>query len=205
MTLTHEALRQEAPHDAEALFPEARRRRRRIRIIVGVIVLVAAVAIAIPIGGFTGRHHPGAGIPSSQRVLAPLLADARRTCDGTGLRAISSSRGKAHLYGAYLTTVRQAVNWPTKIYPLSGSPTPTTLGSDHHPINNAEGWPLGLNSSRPATICIFTGNFVYTVPSMQGVPTDERAKVFLVYVGVIGSGVSITPANSVPRTPVPVA
>jgi hypothetical protein len=205
MTITDEAPSPPASDDAEALFPEARRRRRRIRITIGVIVLVVAVAIAIGIGGhILGHDRSGAGNPPIHRVSAAVWADARRTCDSRGLRAISPSGGKAHLYGAYPTTVRLAVNWPTKIYPLSGPPTPTTVVSGSHPVGHFDGWPPGLDSSRPATICIFTGNFEYTVPSMQG-NSVERAKVFLVYVGVIGTSTSITPTNSIPLTPVPVA
>ncbi|HVC67822.1 MAG TPA: hypothetical protein VND44_09525 [Acidimicrobiales bacterium] len=207
MTIIDEAPSPPASHDAEALFPETRRRRRRIRITFGVLVLVVAAAIAIPLGGhFFGHDRLGAGKPPIHRVSTAVWADARRTCDGPGLRAISAnSSGKAHLYGAYPTTVRLAVNWPTKIYPVSGQQTPTTVSSGSHPVGHFDGWPPGLNSSQRATICIFTGNFVYKVPSMQGVYSDQRARVFLVYVGVIGSGFSITPANSIPRTPVPVA
>ena len=206
MTITHEAPSSPpASNDAEALFPEARRRRRRIRITVGLIVLVVAVAIPIGMDGqILGRHRSGAGNTPIHSVSAAVWADARRTCDGRGLRAMSRSRGKAHLHGAYPTTVRLAVNWPAKIYPLSGPPTPTTVVSGGHPVGHFDRWPPSLDSSRPATICIFTGNFEYTVPSMQG-NSVERAKVFLVYVGLIGTSTSITPTNSIPLTPVPVA
>ncbi len=204
MTITDEVSSAPTSDDIEALFPEARQRRRRIRITIGLIVLVVAVAIAIAIDGhILGRDHSGAGNPSTRRVSAAVWADARRTCDGRGLRAISSSGGKAHLYGAYPTTVRLAVNWPAKIYPLSGPPTPTTVVSGGHPVGHFDRWPPSLDSSRPATICIFTGNFHYTVPSMQG-SSVEWARVLLVYVGVIGTSTSITPTNSVPLNPVPV-
>jgi hypothetical protein len=206
MTITDEEPISPASDDAEALFPEARRRRRHIRIvIIGVIVLAIAVAIPIGIGGYIlGHDRSDAGSSSIHGVSAAAWANARRTCEGRGLRAISSSNGRPHLYGAYPTTVRLAVNWPTKIYPLSGPPTPTTMVSGGNRISHFVGWPPALDSSRPATICIFTGDFAYTVPSMQG-NSVERAKVFLVYVGMIGTSTSITPTNSIPLTPVPVA
>jgi hypothetical protein len=206
MTITDEASSPPVSDCAEALFPEARRRRRRIRITIGVIVLLVAGAIAVPARGLILDHNrSSAGYPSIRRVSGASWADARRTCNGPGLRAISPSDGRAILYGAYPTTVRLAVNWPNKVYPVSGPPTPTTVGGGGNPAAHFDQWPRGLNSSQPATICIFSGNFVYKIPSMQGIYSDERAKVFLVYVGVIGSGVSITPANSIPKTPVPVA
>jgi hypothetical protein len=204
MTVTDEAPSPPASDDAEALFPEARRRRRRIRITIGVIALVVILAIAIGVGVYIrGHDRSGASDSMIHGVSTSAWTEARRTCDGPGLRSISPSGGKAHLYGAYPTTVRLAVNWPTKIYPLSGPATPTTVGGGH-PVGLSSGWPPGLDSSRPATICIFTGPFRYTVPSMQG-NSVERAKVLLVYVGVIGTSTSITPTNSIPRTPVPVA
>ena len=206
MTITDEAASPPASDDAEALFPEARRRRRRIRITIGVIVLVVAAAVPVVIGGhILGHDRSPTGNPPIHRVSATVMADARRTCDGRGLRAISSSHGKAHLYGAYPTTVRLAVNWPTKIYPLSGPPTPVTVVGGGHRVGYFDRWPPGLDSSRPATICIFTGNFEYTLPPARLGNFVERAKVVLVYVGVIGTSTSITPANSIPLTPVPVA
>jgi hypothetical protein len=162
-----------------------------------------AIAIGIDIGGHILSHdRSGAGNPPIHRVSAAVWADARRTCDGRGLRAISPSGGKAHLYGAYPTTVRLAVNWPTKIYPVSGPPPPTTVVRGGHPVGHFDGWAPGFDSSRLATICIFTGNLEYTVPSMQGNYSVERAKVFLVYVGVFGrSTTSITPMNSISPDP----
>jgi hypothetical protein len=207
MTIIGEAPSSLASDDAEALFREARRRRRRRYITFGliVVVVVGAMSIAMAIGRpIVGHGSSVAGNPTIHRVSTPGLANARRTCEGRGLRAISASDNNAHLYGAYPTTVRLAVNWPTKIYPLSGPPTPTTILGKGHLVGHFDRWPPGLDSSRPATICIFTGNFQYTVPSMQG-SAVERAKVFLVYVGVIGTSTSITPANSIPLTPVPVA
>jgi hypothetical protein len=205
MTITDQAPSSPASDNAEALFPEARRRRRRIRITIGVIMLVVATAVPIAIGGYIRVHdRAGTGNLPIHRVSAVVWAEAHRTCEGRGLEAISPSGGKAHLYGAYPTTVRLAVNWPTKIYPLSGPATPTTVNREAHPVSHFDGWPPALDSSRPATICIFTGNFEYPVPSMQG-NSVERAKVFLVYVGVIGTSTSFTPTNSIPRTPVPVA
>jgi hypothetical protein len=206
MTITDEVLSPPASDDAEALFPEARRRRRRIRLVtIGIIVLVIAAGIPIGIGGyFLGHHRADAGNSPIHGVSAALWADARRTCEGRGLQAIAPSGGKAHLYGAYPTTVRLAVNWPTQIYPRTGPATPTTVVSGSHPVGHADGRPPALDSSRPATICIFTGDFKYTVPSMQG-SYVESAKVFLVYVGVTGTSTSITPTNVIPLTPVPVA
>jgi len=201
MTITHEAPSSPpASDDAEALFPEARRRRRRRRITIGMIVLVVAAAISIGTAAVIHDHQrSGAGNPPIHSVSAAVWAEARRTCDGRGLRAISaSSRGKAHLHGAYPTTVRLAVNWPTKIYPISGPPPPTTVVRGVHPVSHFDRWPPPFDSSRPVTICIFTGNFEYTVPSMQGNTSVERAKVFLVYVGLIGKTNSITPMNSIP-------
>lgn len=198
------------PDHVDVLIKEARRRGRRHRLAVGLPLTAVIAAAAIAAIGIAGRSGvPGRSRPrqpSSRPVSAAAWATARRDCDGRPLRAARSDAATPHLYGAYPTTVRLAINWPTRIYPLAGPPTPTTLISGHRPPSHFDPWD-GYNSSRPALICIFTGNFRFRVPGMGGSSLIEHAKVLAMYqfsTSPIPSAISIVPMNRIPSRPVPV-
>jgi hypothetical protein len=192
------------------LIKEARRRGRRNRLVVGVGVTAAltatAIAVAVGIGGRmpdNSRTHN----PSNPPVSAAAWATARRTCDGRPLQVARSEDATPHLYGAYPTTVRLAINWPTRIFPLAGPPTPTTVIIGRQPNAHFDPWD-GYNSSRSALICIFTGDFRFRVPGMGGSSLIEHAKVLAMYqfsTWPVPSAFSISPMNSIPSRPVPVA
>jgi hypothetical protein len=212
VTPTKESTPATSPDQVEVLIKEARRRGRRHRLVVGLLVtaVLAATAIAAIVIGIGGRNlvpdRSRARHPSNHLVSAAAWATARRTCDGRPLRAARSDGATPHLYGAYPTTVRLAINWPNRIYPLAGPPTPTTVINGRQPNAHFDPWG-GYNSSRSALICIFTGDFRLKVPSMQGI-FIERAKVLAMYqfsTWPIPSAISVTPMNSVPSRPVPLA
>lgn len=196
----------------EVLIREARRRGRQHRLIAGLIVavVVAGAAIAAIVTGIGGRnlvpdrvreHHP-----SSHVVSAAAWAVARRTCEGRPMQAARSESAKPHLYGAYPTTNRLAINWPTRIYPIAGPPTPTTAISGQSK-SHFDPWD-GYNNSRPALICIFTGAFRWRVYGMGGSSLIEHANVLAMYqfsTSPIPSAISVVPMNTIPRRPVPVA
>ncbi len=207
MTLDYSAPAPEAAPPTQDLIPEARSRaRRRHWVQAGSAVLVAAVAVATSLLVF---DKAGPTASAAAKVSPAAWAKAKTTCNHQDL---SSFGGTPHLYRAYPTTVRLAVNWPTKIYPISSRATTLTTIHAGTPATpgSSGGWPPGYNTSRPADICIFTGNFSFSPPSMQGSPGPvEHAKVLLVYLMDIPPmnvrHVSVTPLNSIPSRPVPVA
>jgi hypothetical protein len=74
VTITREAPSAQCGHDAEALFPEARRRRRRIRITFGFLVLALAIGIGLALSqggdqGHSGHHRNTAA--TAPRVSPP--------------------------------------------------------------------------------------------------------------------------------------
>jgi len=206
-----------APDHVEVLIREARRRGRRHRMAFAslLVALVAGATAAVVIG-------PGgnAGSPSKtheRQTVNPVAtaadwATARRTCGHRGLDAMRSFTGVPHLYGAYPTDVRLAINWPQQIYPITRPPSPTTStpGSTSQSPTRGEGWPRGTNSSNSAQICIFTGHFASVVYG-AGSHTIEHSRVVLVYIMNVpfpplkGPWVSITATNTIPTRPVPVA
>jgi len=204
MTLDYSAPPVDSPPPTEVLIPEAKSRARRRRLALATFSLLA-VATATT-ASFFFLNKPGRGVTPTTKMSAAAWAAAKTTCDH---QKLSNYAGTPHLYGAYPTTVRLALNWPTKIYPHDEPVTPTTLHGGAQTAASNNGWPPGFNSSRPADICIFTGNFSYRTPSMQGLSLVQHAKVLLVYLMDIPpmnfSSASITTLNSIPRRPVPVA
>ena len=205
MALDHPAPPVDSPPATEVLIPEAksRARRRRQAVATFCLLIVAAASTA----SFTLLTESGGGITSTSKVSAAAWAAARTTCDHQNL---SFYAGTPRLYGAYPTTVRLALNWPTTIYPSDAPVTPTTAHPGAQRVTgNSAGWPPGFNTSRPADICIFTGHFSYRTPSMQGLSPVQHAKVLLVYLMDIPpmnfSSPSVTALNSIPSRPVPVA
>jgi len=206
MSLDYSTPTVEAPPPAEDLIPEAKshaRRRHWVQAVSGLLVMAVAATSAFLVFDKADKT----AIPTT-RVSPAAWAAAKTTCDHLNL---SFYGGTPHLYGAYPTTVRLALNWPTKIYPRNAPVTPTTINAGTHPVTRSnDGWPPGFNTSRPADICIFTGRFAFRPPSMQGShgPVDH-AKVLLIYLMDIPPmtfrNASITPLNSIPSRPVPVA
>jgi hypothetical protein len=198
------------PDDVEVLIQEARRRGRRHYLVVGLLVLILASAgIAGVLAGISGRgvapSRSHARHPVNPIATAADWATAHRTCVGSPLQTARDDDPKPHLYGAYPTDVRLAVNWPNRIYPLAGPPTPTTFTAGIQP-RHFDPWN-GYNTSRPATICIFTGAFRFRVYSMEG-STVEHAKVLVMQLLDIRpdpNSISIYPMAAVPARPVPVA
>lgn len=211
VSTTRESMSAVAPDQVEVLIKEARRRGRRHRLAVGVGMTAAltASAIAVAVIGIGGLVPDKSSVhnPPNRPVTAAAWATARRACNGRPLQAARRDDATSHLYGAYPTTVRLAINWPTRIYPLAGPPTPTTVISGHPPNSHFDPWG-GYNSSRPALICIFTGDFRFRVPGMGGSSLIEHAKVEAMYqfsTWPMPSAISVWPMNSIPRRPVPVA
>ena len=205
MRLVYSAPPVGTPPPTEDLIPEAKGRARRrhwVQALSAILVVVMAATAS-----FLILDRSGSTAPSTTKVSPAAWAAAKATC---GHENLSFYGGTPHLYGAYPTTVRLALNWPTKIYPSNAPVTPTTINSRTQSVTRSnDGWPPGFNTSRPADICFFTGHFSYRIPSMQGLSPVQHAKVLLVYLMDIppmnlGSA-SITPLNSIPRRPVPVA
>ena len=205
MSLDYSAATVGTPPPTQDLIPEARshaRRRHVAQALLGVLVLVISTISSLVILDRSGRTSP-----STTKVSPAAWVAAKATCDHENL---SYYGGTPHLYGAYPTTVRLALNWPTRLYPSNASATPTTIHSGTQTVTRSnDGWPPGFNTSRPADICIFTGHFSYRYPSMQGLSPVQHAKVLFVYLMDIPpmtfSSASITPLNSIPSRPVPVA
>jgi len=194
-----------SPPPIEDLIPEAQSRARRRHCVQGVSSILVAAMVAT--ASFLILDRSGRTLPSTTKVSPAAWAAAKATCDHENL---SFYVGTPHLYGAYPTTVRLALNWPTKIYPSNAPVTPTTIHAGNQSVTRSnDGWPPGFNTSRPADICIFSGNFSYRSPSMQGLSPVQHAKVLLVYLMDIPpmtfSSASITPLNSIPNRPVPIA
>jgi hypothetical protein len=198
------------PDHAEVLIKEARRRGRHhlaIALLVAALMGAAVLGFVVGVGGngaAPGRVHDGHSV--NPIATATEWATAHRTCEGRPLQAARGEARRPHLYGAYPTDVRLAVNWPSKIYPLAGPPTPTTITPAGQPKPHYDPWD-GYNTSRPATICIFTGSFRSRVPSMQGI-FIQHAKVLVMQLLDIPpepNAISIYPMNAVPNRPVPVA
>ena len=205
MSLDYSESTVETPPPAEDLIPEAKSRARRRQSVQAVSGLLAIVVVAT--ASVLVLDKPDTNVALTTRVSPAAFAAANTTCDHQNL---SYYGGTSHLYGAYPTTVRLALNWPTKIYPTNTPVTPTTIHAGEQLVTSSNGgWPQGFNTSRPANICIFTGNFSYRTPSMQGLGPAQHAKVLLVYLMDIPpmnfSSASITPLNSIPSRPVPVA
>ncbi len=182
----------------------SRTRRRRWAQALSALVAAAVATTA----SFFVLDKTGNPEAPTTKVSPAAWAAAKTTCDRQNL---SFYGGVPHLFGAYPTTVRLALNWPTKIYPINTPVTPTTINADAHPVMRfSGGWPPGFNTSRPADICIFTGKFSFRIPSMQGSHGPvEHAKVLLVYLMDIPPmtfrNASVTTLNSIPSRPVPVA
>jgi hypothetical protein len=211
LTTTKDSVSDIAPDQVEVLIKEARRRGRRQRLAIGVGVTAALTATAIAVAaigiGGPALDKTRTRNPSNRPVSAAAWATARRTCRGRPMQAARRDDATAHMYGAYPTTVRLAINWPNRIYPLAGPPTPTTVINGRQPIHHFDPWQ-GYNSSRPALICIFTGDFRFRVPGMGGNSLIEHAKVEVMdqfSTWPDPNAISVWPMNSVPSRPVPVA
>lgn len=71
-------------------------------------------------------------------------------------------------------TVRLAINWPNRIYPIAGPPTPTTAIRGQQK-SHFDLWG-GYKSSRSALICLFTDDFRFRVPAWAVAPSSSTPR-----------------------------